>query len=340
MCENSENLELNPQVYITNSPDNSDIYEVAKRLLEEADLNPQLSEIQGFTNFKKLGEGGFGEVYLACYKSTEKQVAIKIMHNEFAGQSNDEKRFQREIKNITFLDHPNIVKMRYSDLWEGKFFYVMEYCNGGSVADLLKKSGGKLPLERALEITFQALDGLKYLHEEVEISETNPKDRTTKTVKGLVHRDIKPGNILLSKVNDIETVKIADYGLAKAFDLAGRSGITSSKKYGEKLVIGTYEFMSRKQVRNFKYAKAEVDVWAIAASLYQMLTRTTPREFPQDQNKRKVVLTTEPIPIRIRNDSIPEEVAEVIDCALKDESDLYFRTAAQFKQALKCSSQQ
>ena len=133
MCENSENLELNPQVYITNSPDNSDIYEVAKRLLEEADLNPQLSEIKGFTNFKKLGEGGFGEVYLACYKSTEKQVAIKIMHNEFAGQSNDEKRFKREIKNITFLSISIALKR------EGFIFlqsYTLKYLGNFSLISL------------------------------------------------------------------------------------------------------------------------------------------------------------------------------------------------------------
>ena len=188
-------------------------------------------------------------------------------------------------------------------------------------------------LERALEITFQALDGLHYLHN-IEIPEVQLSKETTQTVKGLVHRDLKPANILLSKVNGVETVKIADYGLSKAFDLAGKSGITPSNKYGKKSVIGTYEFMSRAQVFNFKYAKAEVDVWAMAASLYKMLTGKTPREFPEDQNKRKVVLTTQPTPIRFSNDSIPEELAQVIDCALKDESDLYFKTAAQFKEAL------
>ncbi len=334
MCENSENIKATPPVGITNSLEQSDTYELFKRLVKEANSgNPQLSAIKGFTVGDLLGQGAFGEVYLARHQSTGEQVAIKVMHNKFAGQDKLEKRFKREIKNITFLDHPNIVKVRYSDLLEENLFYIMEYCNGGSIADILKKSSGRLPLERALEITFQALDGLHYLHN-VEIPEVELSNGTTKTSKGLVHRDIKPGNLLLSIVNGVERVKIADYGLAKAFDLAGKSGITPSKKSGEKSGIGTYEFMPREQVRQSKYAKVEVDVWAMAASLYKMLTGKTPREFPEDQNKRKVILTTQPTPIRFSNKSIPEELAQVIDCALKDESDLYFKTAAQFKEAL------
>lgn len=332
MCENSENIKATPQVRITHSPEQSDNNELLNLLPKETDLNPQLLESKGFTNVKKLGEGGFGKVYLASHQSTEEEVAIKIILENVAEPDKDKKRFQREMQNIKFLDHPNLVEMRYPDLWEDNFL-IMEYCNGGSVADLLNKSDRKLPLERALEITFQALDGLHYLHN-IEIPEVQLSKETTQTVKGLVHRDLKPANILLSKVNGVETVKIADYGLSKAFDLAGKSGITPSNKYGKKSVIGTYEFMSRAQVFNFKYAKAEVDVWAMAASLYKMLTGKTPREFPEDQNKRKVVLTTQPTPIRFSNDSIPEELAQVIDCALKDESDLYFKTAAQFKEAL------
>lgn len=331
MSEKSENFLINPQVNTSNSPEQADIYELAKRLIEEVNNNnPQLTEIEEFTEIQFLGEGGFGKVYLARHQSTGEQVAIKVIQPEFVGEDKFEKRFQREMQNITLLKHPNLVKMRYSDLWEGKLFYVMEYCNGGSLTDLLKKSGGMLPLERALQITFQALDGLDYLHN-VEIPNT-----TTRNAKGLVHRDIKPGNILLSQIDGIETVKIADYGLAKAFDLAGLSHITSNKKSGDKiLAIGTLGFMPMQQIFDSKYVKPEVDIWAMAASLYQMLTRTTPRDFPQNSDIWEVVSTTQPTPIRDRNNSIPEQVAKVIDSALKDdESELHFKTAVEFKQAL------
>ena len=89
------------------------------------------------------------------------------------------------------------------------------------------------------------------------------------------------------------------------------------------------------QIFDSKYVKPEVDIWAMAASLYQMLTGTTPRYFPEDSDIWEVVSTTQPTPIRDRNNSIPEKIAEVIDSALKDdESELHFKTAAEFKQAL------
>ena len=159
MSEKSENSPINPQVHISNSHNKPDTYELAKRLIEEVNNNnPQLSQMQDLTVIKCLGEGGFGKVYLARHQSTGEQVAIKVIQPEYAGQDKLEQLFQREMQNITLLKHPNLVKMRYSDLWEGKLFYVMEYCNGGSLTDLLKKSGGMLPLERAFQITFQALD--------------------------------------------------------------------------------------------------------------------------------------------------------------------------------------
>jgi eukaryotic-like serine/threonine-protein kinase len=92
--------------------------------------------------------------------------------------------------------------------------------------------------------------------------------------------------------------------------------------------------MARQQVIDFKYAEPEVDVWAIAASLYNMLTGAVPRDFPKDRDPWLVVLETPPVPIRRRKPSLPKELAEVIDQALVEEPEIPFKTAAEFKEAL------
>jgi eukaryotic-like serine/threonine-protein kinase len=113
--------------------------------------------------------------------------------------------------------------------------------------------------------------------------------------------------------------KVADFGLAKAFELAGLSGFTETGMWG-----GTLEFMPHQQLINFKYAKPEVDVWAMAASLYYMLTDEYARDFVGD----------DAIPIRGRDPSIPEAVAQVIDRALVDDPAIVYKTADDLRMAL------
>jgi serine/threonine protein kinase len=188
----------------------------------------------------------------------------------------------------------------------------MEYCDRGSVIDLINKRGSKLSIKEAIEIILQVLDGLHYAH----------------TEKNLVHRDIKPGNIFLKVTDGKLVAKLGDYGLAKAFDLAGLSGQTMT---GTKM--GTPSFMSRKQALDFKYAKPDVDVWAVAATLYCMLTLECPRNF-EGIEPMLAILNSQPIPIRERDPSIPQYLAELIDRALRDNCELYFKSALDFKKAL------
>jgi eukaryotic-like serine/threonine-protein kinase len=138
---------------------------------------------------------------------------------------------------------------------------------------------------------------------------------------------LKPGNMFLDSQNGQTLVKVGDYGLAKAFDLAGMSGMSVTGSVG-----GTLVFMPRQQVLNFKYAKPDVDVWAAAASLYYMLTGEIPRDISGDPIA--AILTNPVIPIRQRDRSIPREVAKVIDAALQEEPRIYFQSASEFQQAL------
>jgi serine/threonine protein kinase len=178
----------------------------------------------------------------------------------------------------------------------------------------------------AIDIIVQVLDGLNYAHN-VEVSYVRLADGRLGKGKGLVHRDLKPNNIFITKNNGKMVVKIGDYGLAKAFDLAGLSGQTFT---GTKM--GTPVFMCRQQVLDFKHSLPEVDVWASAACLYNMLTGKFPRDF--DGDPWSSILNNHPVPIRQRDHSIPEKLAEVIDLALTEKPQIYFQSVIEFKEAL------
>ncbi|MDY6806917.1 MAG: protein kinase [Cyanobacteriota bacterium] len=305
-----------------------DFQEVIKNLIQQAkrgELN--LLSLRDYTILKVLGQGKSSEVYLALDDRSGELVAIKMMLPQVIVSPRAREEFMREAENTKTLNHPNIVKLKDEGYFNGTFFFTLEYCHGGSVLDLMKQRGGKLSCDEAVPIILQALDGLEYAHN-AEIPYFKNEDGTLVKSRGLVHGHIKPDNIFLANVSGSPQVKIADYGLAKAFDLAGLSGQTMS---GD--TAGVPIFVPRQQVISFNYSKPEIDVWAMAATAYNMLTGTYPRDFA-NKDPFLVVLQTNTVPIREREPSIPKEIAEVIDLALRDTPEIYFKTAAEFKLAL------
>jgi len=191
----------------------------------------------------------------------------------------------------------------------------------------MARHGGRLSVEEAGPIILQTLDGLEYAHN-VSVKVTL-RDGSVKDAVGLVHRDLSPQNIFVSGSGPSRVAKVADFGLAKAFDTAGLSGHTRTG-----VAAGKPWFMPRQQVVNFKYAKPDVDVWAAAACLYNMLTGQFPRNFKRGRDVWHTVLATDPVPIRRRDRSIPKRLAEVIDHALIDKPEIPIKTAAELKRAL------
>jgi serine/threonine-protein kinase len=124
--------------------------------------------------------------------------------------------------------------------------------------------------------------------------------------------------------------KVADYGLAKAFDNAGLSGQTRTGN-----AAGSPSFIPRQQVVNYKYVKPDVDVWAAAASLYFMITGHYPRDYPSDVDPWRITLQEDPVPIRDRGIPVPDALADVLDTALRDRPSLHFKTADELQQALR-----
>ncbi|MER7539920.1 serine/threonine-protein kinase [Streptomyces sp. NPDC097704] len=270
--------------------------------------------IGGWLLGQELGRGGMGVVYAAVHEETGRHRALKVIRCEVDPSPEEAARFDREIRIGTALRHPHVVRMESSGRQGRLWYLVMERCTAGSLVDLVRRQG-PLPAARAVPLFLGVLDGLSYAH----------------TEGGAVHRDIKPQNLLLTAVPDgVEVIKIADFGLAKAYETAGLSGLTRTGGFA-----GTAAFMPRAQLVDFKYAKPYVDVWAAAASLYYALTGRTPRDFPPGRDPWLTVAQAPVVPVAERRVMVPDRLAAVLDQALDDDPARGFATADRLRGALR-----
>src|ERR1700674_184257 len=197
-----------------------------------------------YTLVRELGAGGMATVYLATDVKLGRQVAIKVLPpvmRAYVGSG----RFQREVLLAAQLSHPNIVSLFEADEADGLLYYVMEFVDGESLRELLERVG-PLPLEQAVRITAEAGEALQYAHD-----------------SGVLHRDVKPANILLSHGHAL----VADFGVAKLF-AESHSGESST---GSGVTLGTAEYMSPEQASGARRIDARSDVYALAVVLYEML---------------------------------------------------------------------
>ena len=306
---------------------------ILKALLEAmiggAAQSAEPSPVEGYEKVQRLGRGGMGEVWKVREKKTGKYFALKTMLPQMAVNEQAKTLFLREAKVSEQLDHKNVVRTYKSGCANGVFYILMDLCEGGSVDGLMAKHGGKLCLEQATLITLQVLDGLEYVHNvKVDVDIKKGLFNSTKEVEahGLVHRDFKPGNIFLADNTDYPVAKVADFGMAKAFETAGMSKVTKDGS-----AMGTPQFMPRQQAVNFRYSEPDVDVWAAAASYYNMLTGQFPRDFTPGKNPCMVLMTGGIVPIRQRDQSIPPKLAAVIDRALQEVPEIGYKSAATFR---------
>src|SRR5262249_51267816 len=156
-----------------------------------------LCVLRGYEVLEELGAGGMGAVYLARHEHTAAPAAIKVLLPKVAADEEAIALFQREIRNTMALSHRHVVRLLDHGFARGAFFMVLEYCDGGSVEGLRLQRGGVLPVDEAVEIAAQALEGLAYCHT-AEIPFVKQKGGGYGPGKGLVHRDVKPANLFLT----------------------------------------------------------------------------------------------------------------------------------------------
>ncbi|HVR75412.1 MAG TPA: FHA domain-containing serine/threonine-protein kinase [Planctomycetota bacterium] len=204
-------------------------------------------ELGGYRIIERVGRGGMGTVYRALQLSLDRIVAIKVLSDELARDGDFSALFVEEAHAAGELSNPNIVRVYDVDRIDGVLFYVMEFMARGSVEGLLRREGS-LPAGRAIEIAIEAASGLVYAEE-----------------AGLVHRDIKPANLM---IHEGGAVKIGDLGIATRSRSRGGTGRTSG-------ISGSPHYMAPEQVLG-REVDGRADIYALGASLYQMLTGFPP----------------------------------------------------------------
>jgi eukaryotic-like serine/threonine-protein kinase len=256
---------------------------------------------------RELGRGGMAVVFLARDLRHDRQVALKIFRPELAVGLGAE-RFLREIQVTARLNHPHILPLYDSGEADGLLFYVMPFVEGETLADLLERER-QLSLEQAIQIALEVADALGYAHS-----------------YGVVHRDIKPQNIMLSGGHAV----VADFGIARAVEQAGSEQLTETG-----MAVGTPAYMSPEQAVGAAHVDGRTDIYSLGCVLYEALVGQPPFTGPTPQAvMARHSLDNVPPPHIVRQ-SIPAALESVLYCALEKSPADRFHTARDFADALR-----
>jgi serine/threonine-protein kinase len=206
--------------------------------------------IPGYEKFEVIGRGGMGTVYKARQVSLSREVAIKILSGELAVDQGFIDRFNREASALAKLSHPNIVPIIDKGSVQGVYYFVMDFVHGNTLRDLLR--GGRLPQDETIAVSLQVCRALVHAHK-----------------AGVVHRDMKPENVLLDPERN---VRIADFGLA---DIVGYT--TWGTLTGSGMAMGTAHYMAPEQRKDAKRVDLRADLYSMGIMIYEMLTGEIPQ---------------------------------------------------------------
>ncbi len=251
-----------------------------------------------------LGAGGMGEVYRARDTRLERMVAIKVLPTHLSASPERRQRFEREAKTISKLSHPHICALYDVGRADGTDFLVMEYLEGETLAEHLAK--GPLPTEQVLRYGMEMADALDKAHRQ-----------------GTVHRDLKPGNVMVTKSG----VKLLDFGLAKAVaPVTSRLSALPTEAAGKSLtgegtILGTFQYMAPEQLEG-KEADARTDIFALGAVLYEMATGQKAFSGANQASLISSIMTSEPAAISALAPMCPPALDRVVrTCLAKDPED-------------------
>ncbi|HET7226595.1 MAG TPA: protein kinase [Candidatus Eisenbacteria bacterium] len=272
---------------------------------------PSGARLGPYQILRPLGAGGMGEVYRALDPRLGREVAIKVLPQHLSAQPEVRARFEREAKTVSSLNHPNICTLFDVGREGDTDFLVMELVDGETLAERLGR--GALPVGETLRIGAQIADALDRAHR-----------------AGVIHRDLKPGNIMLTKSG----AKLMDFGLARADGLAGPApgsgaspaALTQSPTVAQPLtaegtIVGTFQYMAPEQLEG-READARTDIWALGCVLYEMATGRRAFEGRSHASLIAAILEREPAPASLLSPASPPALDRLIGrCLAKDPDD-------------------
>lgn len=251
-----------------------------------------------------IGVGGMATVYKAYDTIDDKIVAVKILKEEFLGNDDFIRRFKNESKAIAVLSHPNIVKVFDVSFGDRIQYIVMEYIDGITLKEYIEHQK-VINWKEAVHFTVQILEALEHAHE-----------------KGVVHRDIKPQNIILLQDG---TIKVTDFGIARL--------TTSETRTMTNTAIGSVHYIAPEQARG-DLTDGKADIYSVGVMLYEMLTGKLPFEADSAVSVAIMQLQTEPSPLRDINEEIPEGLEEITLKAMRKDPAQRYETAAKMLEAI------
>jgi serine/threonine protein kinase len=270
---------------------------------------------ESYVLLERLGEGGMGQVFKARNWKLDRLVALKVIRKDRLHNADAVRRFHREVRAAAQLNHANVVHAYDCGEAGERHFYVMEYVDGIDLAQLVRRNG-PLPAEQACECGRQAALGLQHAYE-----------------RGLVHRDIKPHNLLLARCSDGKTlIKILDMGLARLED--GSDSLDSGTMTREGIVMGTLDYIAPEQARNAHLADTRADLYSLGCTLYFLLAGQPPFHGSTPTEKLLKHQIDEAAPIASLRPDVPASLAAVLERLMAKRPEHRYQTPVETASAL------
>jgi uncharacterized protein (TIGR03067 family) len=291
--------------------------------LERSDLPADLMDHPRYRIVDQIGKGGMGDVYRAEHRLMNRSVALKLINSQLVKHPQGVKRFQREVQAAARLTHPNIVTAFDAEQAGAVHFLAMEFVEGTDLATIVLDRG-PMPVGEACECIRQVADGLQHAHEQ-----------------GMVHRDIKPHNLMLSPDGQ---VRILDFGLASFAtesaliddDAAGDSNADTAARHLTALgsVMGTPDYIAPEQARDAHSADIRADIYSLGCTLYYLLSGEPPHKADSIVEKLQAHAEHAPEAIESLRTDVPEHLADVIRRMMSKDPEERFQTPAEVAAAL------